>query len=377
MPDKKKKILIVDDTQLNREILLVVFSDEYDIQEAKDGNEAVAILGKNAMDFCAVFLDIVMPGLDGYGVLNFMKENGILSYLPVLVLSSDISFEAEKRCLEMGVSDFIHRPFDSDLVKARVRNIVELYSYKKNLEDEIRLQSAKLYARKLELEKMNASLALMNDNLVNNLGEIVEFRSLESSEHVKRVKTFTKILAEKAASLFPELRLTPNLISQIVTAAALHDVGKIAVRDAVLLKPGKLTKEEFEHMKTHTTQGAAIIDKFEGVWNEEFKKICREICLYHHEKYDGKGYPKGLKGAQIPVPAQLVSVADVYDALTSERCYKKAFSHEKACEMIVNGDCGMFSPWLMECFKNVKAEFEHTSRQLRGTDVEESSVPKV
>ena len=190
------------------------------------------------------------------------------------------------------------------------------------------------------------------------LGTVVEYRNLESGEHIKRVKEFTNILAEKAAEKYPEYGLTPEKIAVIVAASPLHDIGKIAIKDSVLLKPGRLTDEEFEYMKSHTIRGCELLDSIKEDWNDDTMKYAYEICRHHHERYDGKGYPDGLVGDEIPICAQLVSVADVYDALVNERCYKDAFSKEDAYRMIITGECGVFSPKLMESFRKVRPAFE-------------------
>ena len=194
--------------------------------------------------------------------------------------------------------------------------------------------------------------------MIDILGTVVEYRNLESGQHIERVKGYTKLLAEQLMKDYPEYGLTSDKVSVITSASALHDIGKIAIPDAILMKPGKLTQEEFEYMKSHTTKGGEILNSIKNVWDEEYGKVSYEICRHHHERYDGRGYPDGLKGEQIPLSAQIVSIADVYDALVNERVYKSAFSKEKAFQMIVTGECGVFSPKLLDCFWNARRAFE-------------------
>lgn len=354
----REKILIVDDMEINREMLAVILGDTYPVIEAANGEEAIAVIKKSGDDLAAILLDLIMPKLDGYAVLEYMRENKLMNRIPVLVISAESSSEAEIKCLETGVSDFIRKPFDSGTVRKRVGNVVDLFMYKNSLEDKVAAQTEVLRRQNNLLEQQTRRLRENNEKIIDILGTVVEYRNLESGEHIKRVKGFTRILAEKAAASYPEYHLTPERINIIVAASALHDIGKIAIKDSVLLKPGRLTADEFDYMKSHTTKGCDIIDQIEGAWDKDYEVTSREICRHHHERYDGKGYPDGLAGEDIPISAQLVSVADVYDALVSERVYKEAYDKETAFHMILRGECGVFSPKLMECFRAAKAEFE-------------------
>ena len=240
------------------------------------------------------------------------------------------------------MADFVHRPFDNRLVRKRVRNVVSLYQYQEELEQKVEKQTSVLRKQFRLLQQQAESLRRSKEKVIDILGTVVEYRNLESGEHIKRVKGYTRILAERLQQDYPEYELTQERIEVIVAASALHDVGKIAIPDSILLKPGKLTQEEFEYMKSHTTKGCEILNSIEDAWDEEYKKVSYVICRHHHERYDGKGYPDGLKGEDIPITAQIVSIADVYDALVNERVYKSAFSKEKAFQMIVTGECGVF-----------------------------------
>lgn len=358
-----EKILIVDDIELNREILAVALGDTYPVLEAGNGNQAIEILREHSEDIAAILLDLIMPEKDGYAVLQFMKESELLESIPVLVISAESKTEVERECLELGVSEFIRKPFDSVTVRSRVKNIVDLFKYKNRLEEKVRIQTDNLKRQNKLLEQQTIKIKENNENIIDVLGTVVEYRNLESGEHIKRVKGFTRILAERAAQKYPEYSLTPEKIDIIVAASALHDIGKITIRDSVLLKPGRLDKDEFEYMKSHTVKGCDILEQIDGAWDDEYVKVSRAICRYHHERYDGKGYPDGLIGEKIPLEAQLVSVADVYDALVSERIYKDAIEKEKAYHMILMGECGVFSPKLMECFRESKEEFEALARK--------------
>lgn len=354
----KTKILVVDDMQINRDILEDILADSYSVVKAADGNEALKVIEKEQDELALILLDLMMPVLDGFGVLEELKRRDILNRIPVIAISGDTSEESEKRCFEYGVSDFVRKPFEESLVKLRVENIATLFTYKNHLEDKVALQTQTLREQNQKLKEQTKRLEESNQKIIDILGTVVESRNLESGQHINRVKSYTEILARQMMEDYPEYGLTEHIISVMVPASALHDVGKIAIPDSILLKPGRLTPEEFAVMKEHTTRGCVLIEEIQGAWDEEYAGMSYEICRHHHEKYDGKGYPDGLKGDDIPVSAQIVSVADVYDALVNERVYKDAFSKEKAFNMILGGECGQFSPKLMECFKKVRTKFE-------------------
>lgn len=354
----KDRILVVDDMEVNRAILSTIFEGEYEVLLAEDGGQAIEIIENCGTQLSAILLDIVMPNVDGFGVLDYLDQKQYMSSVPVILITSDTSYESKRRGYELGVSDFISKPFEPDIVIRRVQNLVDLYHHKNNLEEIVEKQTR-------EIREKNEKLSAMNEHVIDMLGTIVEFRSLESGNHIYRVRSFTEILLNRLMEDYPEYGITKEQSEVIVFACVMHDVGKIAIPDSILMKPGRLTDEEFELMKTHTIRGAEIIDKIFLTDDEVFKKYCYEIALYHHEKYDGKGYPEHLKGEQIPISAQIVSIADVYDALTSERVYKAAFSYEKAYLMILNGECGVFNPKLIDCFKKAKKEFESKAEELQ------------
>ena len=333
----KDTILIVDDIEINRDILEGILSEDYRIVTASNGIEAMKVVKQSYDRLAGMLLDLVMPDMDGYEVLQEMNTLGYIPQIPVIVISTEDSTYSEKECFSAGVSDFVHKPFDKDLVRTRVENVVNLYRYKQHLEETVYEQTEIIRKR--------------NSNILDLLGSITETRNLESGEHVKRVKAYTRILGENMMLKYPKYGITPRMLDVIADASVLHDVGKIGIPDSILLKPGKLSDEEYEIMKTHTTIGCEFFKNVEGMWDEEYARASYEICRHHHERFDGKGYPDHLKGDEIPIAAQLVSVADVYDALVHKRCYKDAFTKEKAFDMILRGECGTFSPELMECFR--------------------------
>lgn len=337
LDQQKPRVLIVDDSEMNRVILSEMLGDDYDIIEAENGAEAVAILQKESVSISLVLLDIVMPVMDGYEVLDVMHNKHWLDDVPVIMISADNSVSSMRRAYELGITDFISRPFDALIVHHRVINTIMLYSKQKKL---ISMVADQIY------EKEKSS-----NLMINVLSHIVEFRNGESGMHVLHVQLFTQILLKHLVKITDKYNLTESDISLISRASALHDIGKISIPDEILNKPGRFTDEEFAIMKGHSLEGAKMLDELVAYKNEPLVKVAYQICRWHHERYDGRGYPDGLKGEEIPISAQIVALADVYDALTSERVYKKAYSHEKAVDMILNNECGVFNPLLMECLK--------------------------
>ncbi|MDE6917527.1 MAG: HD domain-containing protein, partial [Lachnospiraceae bacterium] len=309
-----------------------------------------------------VLLDLVMPVLDGFGVMKIMGRRGYLKHIPVLVISGETAVDTERKCFDYGVTDFIRKPFDNELVLRRVRNMIDLFTYRNCLEEQVEDQTRTLKRQYEMICRQAEKLRQRNEKITDILAEVVESRNLESGEHVKRVKSYTRILAEELMRQFPEYGLTPEEVHIIESASAVHDIGKIAIPDNVLVKPGKLTDEEFACMKSHTVRGCEVLDHID-VWDDRYKEYAYKICRHHHERFDGRGYPDQLVGDDIPIEAQIVSVADVYDALISDRCYKKAFSKEEAFHMITEGKCGVFSPKLIQCFMNAREAMECVSRE--------------
>ena len=334
------QLLVVDDSEMNREILKEILGKEYRILEACDGEEALKMLEQYGPEISLVLLDIIMPKMDGFEVLAYMNRDKWIEDIPVIMISSEGSESYIRRAYELGASDYISRPFDAKVVYQRVINMIKLYAKQRRL---IHLVTDQIY----EKEKNNRMMTGI-------LSQIVEFRNGESGLHVLHINILTQLLLEKLTRKSENYDLSWSQQHMIATASALHDIGKIGIDEKILNKPGKLTKEEFEAMKQHTIIGARMLDSLEMYHDEEMMKYAYEICRWHHERYDGKGYPDGLKGEEIPISAQVVSLADVYDALVSDRVYKKAYSHEKAMEMILNGECGMFNPLLLECLVEIQ-----------------------
>lgn len=339
---QKQEILIVDDSNINREILSEMLGNEYIIHEAASGEECIDLLNQYGTGISLVLLDIIMPEMDGFEVLDYMAEHHWIDDIPVIMISSEDSASSIRKAYEFGVSDYISRPFDSRVVYQRVFNTIKLYAKQRRL---ISLVSDQMY----EKDKNNRMM-------ISILSQIVEFRNGESGSHVVNIKRITELLLDRLPMRTNKYTVSGTEQLLIPMAAALHDIGKIGIDDKILNKPGRLTKEEFEIMKTHSAIGANMLESLEQFRDEPLLKIAHDICRWHHERYDGRGYPDGLKGDEIPISAQIVSVADVYDALVSERVYKKAYSHEKAMALIFNGECGTFNPVLVECLKDIQNE---------------------
>ena len=335
-----RSILIVDDNEINRGILGEIFKDKYEILEAGDGKEAMSMIEANEDKLAAILLDIVMPEMDGYEVLEAMqKKDNLNDSVPVLMITADTSTDAERTSYQKGAADVIHKPFDPVIVDKRVSRTVELFDSKNNLELQVDDQTRVLKKQFLYLKKQEERLKNSNERVIDTIATIVEFRSMESSYHLKRIKGFVRILALTAMNNYPELGLNPHLIDVITQASAMHDIGKISVPDSILLKPGRLTNEEFEVMKSHTTRGSEVIEMIKEVQDKEYYDVCLDICRHHHERYDGGGYPDGLKGDENSIAAQLTAISDVYDALVCDRVYKSAYPLDKAYDMIKNGEC--------------------------------------
>lgn len=333
--EDKPTILIVDDSEMNRFVLGEILKDKYNILEAEDGLEAIKIVEENIKTINLVLLDIVMPRQDGLDTLNYMYQNNWVEEIPVMMISGESDEHVISRCYELGASDYIRKPFSFDIVQKRVYNLIRLYQRQRKLQRAIRKQ--------MEVREKDSRMMTMI------LSQIVEIRNGESGPHVVHVEQITEILLQRLSAITDEYPLTREARKQISIASALHDIGKIGIPEEILNKPGRLTDEEFEIIKTHTTLGANMIDQLTYYQKEPLVRYTHDICRWHHEKWDGKGYPDGLKGDEIPIAAQVVSVADCYDALVSKRVYKDAYSHQEALQMLLNGRCGQFNPKLMQC----------------------------
>ncbi|MDR2295667.1 MAG: response regulator [Clostridiales Family XIII bacterium] len=350
MSADRKNILLVDDIELNREILYELFHEQYNVLEAENGQIALDLIAEYGQTIAIVLLDIVMPVMDGFGVLENMILNKSIETIPVILITAESDEEKALMGYSMGVVDIINKPFNPDIVRRRVQNTVDLYLHKFYLEDMVERQTK-------ALELQNEQLKMSNTFIIDALSTAVEFRDHESGQHIIRIRALTRILLETLSELNEKYSLSPEEIDDIASASAMHDIGKIAISDLVLLKPGRLTAEEFAVMKTHTTEGCAILESINFTGNLAYYKYCYDICRHHHERWDGRGYPDGLKGDEIPLWAQVVSLADVYDALTSDRVYKPAISHDVAVKMIMDGECGVFNPELLLSFEKIAVQF--------------------
>lgn len=345
----RKIAIIADDASINRDILNDALSAEFEILEASNGKEVIKIIEENEDNIAVILLDLIMPEMDGMSVLNYMNKNHLLEEIPVLVMTSDNNSDAESKCLDLGVADFLVKPFNLSIMRHRIRNAIKLFNQKYELEEIVNKQTE-------QLKNQNEHLKKINEHITDILGNLVEVRNIGSSAHVKRVREYTRVIANCVMENYKEYNLTPELVDIISSASTLHDIGKIAIPDNILLKPDKLTAEEFEIIKQHTTNGADIIENITDIWDDTYQKISYQICRWHHEKYDGSGYPDGLIGDNIPIAAQIVALADCFDALTTDRVYKKGFSIEESYKMILNGECGKFSDKMMSCFLISKEE---------------------
>ena len=343
---KKQKILIVDDAKFNRDILKEILGDAYNYLEAENGNQAIQMIGEN-IGIDLMLLDINMPQMNGFEVLKIMKRSQCIAETPVIMISSEDAVDTMRKAYELGITDYITRPFDSVIVKKRVQNTLRLYANQKHLINVV-------YDQVYEKEENNNIMIQIMSNILGS-------RNSESREHILHIKTATEMMLRQLVKVTDAYPLTEADIALIITASSLHDIGKIRIPEEILNKPGRLTDEEFQIMKTHSEIGAAIIKDMDFPQDHPLVHTAWEICRWHHERWDGKGYPDGLKGEEIPISAQVVSIVDVYDALTSERCYKKAFDHDTAIQMILDGQCGQFNPILLKCLKELSIQLSKMS----------------
>ena len=372
--EPKQKILIVDDSEINRAMLKEILGEGYEYLEAENGLRAIEILRRRT-DIALVLLDLIMPEMDGFDVLRVMQCYAWQEEIPVIVISAAEDTRSVERAYDMGVADYIRRPFERVMVLRRVKNALMLYAKQKRL---TRLVTDQVYEK-----EHNGVL------MISILSHVVEFRNSESGQHVLHIRTLTDLLLHQLVQKTDRYQLDESDISLISTASALHDIGKIMIPEEILNKPGRLTEEEYATIKTHATEGARILKGLAIGQDEPLVKVAHAICRWHHERWDGGGYPDRLKGDEIPIAAQVVALADVYDALTSERCYKQSYSHEKAVDMILHGECGSFNPLLMECLKEsselLRTElqrseydrgFRHETRRLSEEILHREALPR-
>lgn len=345
----KNSILVVDDQEINRVLLAELFKDEFNIIEAENGQQALSIINEDN-SIIAVMLDLIMPVMDGMSVLTELNRSGKIYHIPVFIITAADNMQMLTSAYNLGAVDIISKPFRMCFIKARIGNIIELYRHRNELVDIVNDS----------VDKM----AKLNDKMVETLATLIEFRDCESGEHVKRIHNITLKLMTAVCEMFPEYRLDRSTIAKIGTASILHDVGKIAIPDSILKKPGRLSAEEFEIMKMHTVRGCDILAQMpEDIMDHEVYRYSYDICRHHHERWDGRGYPDGMKGDEVSIWAQVVAVADVFDALISPRVYKAAFSFDTAVKMINEGQCGVFNPKVLEAFNVVVSDLVQRRRE--------------
>ena len=346
-------ILIVDDMKVNIDMLTSILRENHTIMAAISGENAIKLLERRKPDL--VLLDIAMPGVDGFGVLGYMKNRTELARIPVIFVTGEHDSEVEERGILMGAVDYIKKPYNAAVVSAKVRNHLELKSYRDNLEQLV-------YER-------TSQLAASREAIIMGMSLMSESHDKITGDHVMRIKDFTKVLAEKIMEVYPDI-ITEERFRQIVLYSPLHDVGKVGISDTILLKTGLLTPEEFNIMKTHTLDGAELLRKTETFLNHSDDSddlgVAIEIAECHHERFDGTGYPHGMKGDEIPMSARIVAVADVYDALRSSRPYKKAYTHQEAVDIInsenIEGGKCHFDPSVLSVFQTVGDAFDSIYR---------------
>lgn len=349
---EKNALLIVDDEELNRAILANIFQSDYDILEAENGRQALELIERTDRPLSAVLLDVVMPELDGIQLLRILSGRGLTESVPVFLITADPGNDTMQKAYDLGVMDVIAKPVVPFVVRRRVQSVVELFAARRLLGAEVERQRDQLLYQAQQLAEMSMGM-------VEALSTAIEFRSDESGEHVRRIHDITCLLLGETPL---GEGLSDSEIRLIGMGAVTHDVGKISIPDAVLNKKGRLTPEEYELMKTHTTQGAQLLSRIPQMREHSAYRYAYDIALHHHERWDGRGYPDGLKGDEIPIWTQVVSLADVYDALVSERCYKKPISFDRATEMILDGECGVFNPRMLEYFRKAEPRLRELYR---------------
>lgn len=365
---KRDTILIFEDNAIDRSILVELFQSEYQILEAENGKEGIELLRNHLSSVAIVLLDNIMPVMDGFAVLEYLKEKNIVSKIPFIMITGESSSELERKGYEYGIVSYVKKPYQPEVVKQVVQNAIGWFQHKMQLELMVKKQNINMQKQNSILRQQTKKLNHVNEILIDSLSNIVEFRNMESKQHIKRIREYSICLGKSVMKLYPEYELTAEKLIQIGWASSLHDIGKIAIPDSIILKPAKLTKDEFELIKSHTTKGAEIIQHRVRLNDRAIFDYAYDIARHHHEKYDGNGYPDGLKGDEISIAAQIVSLVDVYDALTSKRVYKIAYESDKAYQMILNGHSGVFSPKLLKAFTEVKPRFESLLAMYRDED---------
>lgn len=349
----RKKIIVIDDVAVNRAILGEAFKKQYDILEAGEGRAGLDLIIPNQNELAAIFLDIIMPGMDGFAVLQELNIRMLIQKVPVFLITTDATDDVVEKAYDYGAVDVIPKPFNMVVIKRRVENMIEFFEAKRAADEDIVHTDQALAMQRLDQQKIMA-------NLVGSICEVIESRQKEGGGHIQHVRAIAQLVGEQFAVLHPEYGLKPETIMAISDATTLHDIGKIFVSDQILQEPiqhGKLSLAEMQIVRDAPTAGLNFLNTIEGV-PEPFFTFAKEICRYHMERWDGNGYPEGVSGNKIPLSAQIASIAEVYDVLVSERVYKKAFSHDEAASMIREGKSGVFNPELIKAFDAASAQIK-------------------
>ena len=360
----KEQILIINDDKVETAALNRVLSEEYSCVLAMNVKDAIRSLEKSEHDFLVIIIRLAMKPMSGLRFVEILSENKKIDTLPIIVTSETEDDGDLERCFELGVVDYMSKPFDPQRIRRCISRNIRTFNKFRRLGEQIEEKNSSLKEDYAELEKQNSDLKEAQTTVLEILGTVVEYRNLEDSNHVRRVARFTEILGKQMKQSFSDTGLDDHTIKVYTKASMLHDIGKICIPDSIMLKPGKMTDDEFEIMRSHTTKGIELLESIKTSWDDEYGKAAEEICRWHHERYDGRGYPDGLMGDDIPISAQLVSIADTYDALVSDRVYKKAYSKSEAFKMITEGECGVFSPKLVEAFRQARVQFEKVVDEL-------------
>lgn len=350
----KKKVIVIDDVELNRVILGEAFKNEYEVVEAENGSVGLQKIKENQDDIAAVFLDIIMPEMDGFGVLQELNINTLIQRIPVFLITTDATSSVIERAYDYGAVDVIPKPFNTMIIKRRVQNMIEFFEAKRHSDSDI-VQIDQML--QMQREDLNHAVG----SLIGHICEAIESRNVEETPHNRSARQITKILAEQFAYDHPEYGLKEDIIEAIANASVLHDLGKLFVREDILTKPEKLTNEEMEIIKAAPKAGVKILSEVQGI-PEPFFTFAKEICRSHMERFDGSGYPEGLKENQIPISAQIAGAAEAYEVLISKRVYKKAYSHDEAIKMIADGECGAFNPEIVASLKKAADNLEKNAR---------------
>ena len=349
--EERNTILIIDDVEINHAILGQMFEKEYQIADGMNGLEGIQYIDQHQNDIAMVLLDVQMPVLNGYQVMEYMREQGYMEQIPVILITSDGDGDAMERGYALGATDVVKKPFEAKIVIQRVYNVIELYRHKNHLEEMVQMQT-------VELNRQNEKLRRQNEGMLEIIREIITYRNMESDQHIRYVEGYTEILARKYAVLYPRSKMTEKKIAYIVQAAGMHDLGKIIMPDLLIKRQGRLLPEEIEYLKEHTIKGSDIIKVMSEFQTGALYRISYNVCKYHHEKYDGSGFPKGLSGDKIPIEAQIVGLADMYDALIHVTTNKDSYTKDQAVRMLLDGECGELSPRMKECLAASKKELE-------------------